>query len=75
MVCQFFFVFLFLLIKIGLGNSRNKILIVSEGAIPPLIDLLINGTLGGKTHAAGALSNLANNSANSSLISQLGGVC
>ena len=52
-------------------NAANEVAIAEAGAIPPLVQLLRDGTSGAKESAAGALRNLAMNAANKVTISEL----
>ena len=51
-----------------------QILIADAGAIPPLVDLVRNGTDAGKEAGAGALGNLAFNDNNKIIIRDAGAI-
>jgi hypothetical protein len=56
-------------------NDENKVKIREEGGIKPLIELVKNGTDGGKEKAASALVNLSyNNDENEVKIAKEGGI-
>ena len=55
-------------------NDANKDLIAEAGGIPPLVELLRDGSANGKLWTAGALGNLARDAANRDLIAEAGGI-
>ena len=55
-------------------NDANEVLIAEAGGIPPLVDLLRNGSAAAKARAVWALENVACNDANRVLIAEAGGI-
>ena len=55
-------------------DAANRVLIVEAGAIPPLVELLRDGSADAKADAAWALRSLALNAANRVLIAEAGGI-
>ena len=56
------------------GNMMNKVQIMEEGGIAPLVALIADGSLAAKEEAAVAIANLATNTDNQVEIANAGGI-
>ena len=60
--------------NLAYGNDANRVRIAEAGVVPPLVELLRDGSAGAKWEAAWALYYLAFNNDNKVLIAEAGGI-